>query len=232
MIVSPSFVYYKGFMIGYQIICYNLGMENRTDFIKGLMGKATLVAVTKNRSLRQIESLAKDGVTIFGENKVQELLSKYDPSQKWDWHFVGHLQSNKVAKVVAVCKMIQSVDSLKLLDEVEKHAGKFDKTIDILIQVNTLDEKDKFGCKLNEVDQIVTMALTKPHIRLRGFMVMGPTSQIQNETTKAFDLGNRIFESYKKTHPNIDTLSMGMSSDYEVALQHGSNMLRLGSILF
>lgn len=207
-------------------------MMSRSEFIKQIQCKATLVAVTKNRSIEQVESLFKDGVTIFGENKVQELLSKYEPDQPWEWHFVGHLQTNKVSKVVSICSMVHSVDSMRLLDEIHKQAKKQNKVIDVLIQVNTLNEKGKFGCNIDEVDSLVQTCLASDQIRFRGFMVMGPTNQTESETIQAFCMGKQLFDHYKKNHPTVDTLSMGMSGDYETALKHGSTMLRLGSILF
>lgn len=207
-------------------------MKNRKEFIQSITSKATCVGVTKNRSLEAINELYHDGVKIFGENRVQELISKCTPNQPWEWHFIGHLQKNKVSKVIEHCSMIQSVDSIALLQVINKHLIKLDRTIDVLIQVNTLNEQTKYGCNIDEIPSLISFISQSNRITLRGFMIMGPTSQNIEETKASFEQGYNIFSLYKKTHPTIDTLSMGMSSDYQLALQYGSTMVRLGSILF
>ena len=207
-------------------------MKNRKEFIQSIKLKATCVGVTKNRTLEEIHALYHDGVRIFGENRVQELLSKCMPNQPWEWHFIGHLQKNKVSKVIEHCSMIQSVDSIELLHVINKYLIKLNRTIDVLIQVNTLNEQTKYGCSIHEVSSLISFISQSNRITLRGFMIMGPTSQNEEETKACFELGYNIFSLYKKTHPTIDTLSMGMSSDYQLALQYGSTMVRLGSILF
>jgi pyridoxal phosphate enzyme (YggS family) len=207
-------------------------MKNRKEFIQSLKSKATCVGVTKNRTLEEIHALYHDGVQVFGENRVQELLSKCISSQPWEWHFIGHLQKNKVSKVIEHCSMIQSIDSIELLQVINKHLVKSDRTIDVLIQVNTLNEQTKYGCSIHDIPNLISYISESNRITLRGFMIMGPTNQKEEETKASFEFGYNIFSSYKKTHPTIDTLSMGMSSDYQLALQYGSTMVRLGSILF
>lgn len=207
-------------------------MINREEFIKSIKTKAICVGVTKNRNIDEIEALYKDGVRIFGENRVQELLLKCKPNQPWEWHFIGYLQKNKVSKVIQHCTMIQTVDSIELLEVINKHLVKANLSIDILIQINTLNEPTKHGCKIQDITTLVEYTLKTDNINLRGFMVMGPTNQNIEETRMAFKLGFEIYSQYKKTHPTIDTLSMGMSFDYKLAIECGATMVRLGSILF
>lgn len=207
-------------------------MENRQEFIKRLQEKVTLVAVSKNRSRDEIEQLFREGVSFFGENKVQQLTSKACSSDPWQWHFIGHLQTNKVKEVVAICSLIHSVDSLRLLNEINKQAAKISKVMDILIQINLSDESTKFGCSRDEVDVLVRSALDMTNVRLRGIMVMGPLSEDQSETKKVFKEAQQWFLKIKKAHPFIDICSMGMSGDYILAIENGSTMVRIGTKLF
>lgn len=207
-------------------------MKNRKQFINKLSTQCQVVGVTKNHDLSDIKSLYDDGVTIFGENKVQELESKYHEDQPWEWHFIGHLQRNKVKQVVTMCSMIQSLDSIKLANAIDKASNNLNKKMDVLIQVNVLNESTKFGCTLDELDCLVKHVIQTFSLNLRGFMIMGPTNQLEKETTLAFKKGFELFEFYKNSYDTIDTLSMGMSGDYQIALACGSTMVRLGSILF
>lgn len=207
-------------------------MNNRKTFIAEIQQQVTLIGVSKNHTLDEIQELHNEGVMIFGENRVQELSSKFKPNQPWEWHFIGHLQRNKVSKVIKMVSMIHSVDTIELVDTIEKSAKKYHKVMDVLIQVNVIDEDTKFGCTLSNVDTIVKHMTRCEFINFRGFMVMGPTNQDLNITNYVFKKANSLYIEYKKTHPNVDTLSMGMSSDYLNAINHGSTMLRLGSVLF
>ena len=207
-------------------------MKDIQSLISALPSSIVVVGVSKNRSLDQIESLYKQGITVFGENKAQELQNKADPSQPWQWHFIGHLQTNKVKQVVKHCSMIHSVDSLKLAQIIDKECAKINKIMDVCIQVNVINEATKSGCKIAEVNDLALVITHLNNINLKGIMVMGPTDQDDLKIHQAFKLAQDLFESLKKTHPQVDTLSMGMSQDYQVAIQYGSTMLRLGSILF
>lgn len=207
-------------------------MNKRETLIKNLQNQVQIVGVSKNRSLEEITALYHDGITIFGENRVQELSSKYNPGQPWQWHFIGHLQKNKVKHVVGMVTMIHSVDSIALIELIEKHAKRLNKEIDILIQVNLSEETSKFGCHPDEVTSLVESASQCEFVKFRGFMTMGPTSQNIDETNHVFEKAYQLFETYEKTHPQVDTLSMGMSSDYQLALAHHTTMIRLGTILF
>lgn len=207
-------------------------MENRKEFIKRIQEKVTLVAVSKNRSRDQIKQLYHEGILFFGENKVQQLISKAYSNDLWQWHFIGHLQTNKVKEVVSLCSLIHSVDSVRLLNEINKQAVKIDKVMDVLIQINLSDETTKFGCKREEVETLVEVAINSKNVRLRGIMVMGPLSEDKNETEKVFKETYEWFIKLKKAHPFIDTCSMGMSGDYNIAIENGSTMVRIGTLLF
>lgn len=207
-------------------------MKNRKAFIQQLQEKVIVIAVSKNRSKEQIEQLYNDGVAIFGENKVQQLLSKAQPDDPWQWHFIGHLQTNKVKDVVARCTLIHSVDSLRLLNEIDRQAKKISKVMDILIQINLSDEESKYGCTREEVESLVNVASQCANVQLRGIMVMGPLSEDKVRTEKVFQEGRLWFNRIKNAYPAIDVCSMGMSGDYTLAIENGSTMVRIGTLLF
>lgn len=207
-------------------------MKKRKTLISYLSNKITLVGVTKNRELSEIIQLYEDGVTIFGENRVQELETKYHENQPWEWHFIGHLQRNKVLQVVRMCSMIQTLDSIRLAKAIEKASKSLNKKMDVLIQINVLNENSKFGCSLENLDELVQYTNDSSSLNLKGFMIMGPTNQSKKETTLAFKKGNELFELYKNSITSMNTLSMGMSGDYDIAINQGATMVRLGSILF
>jgi hypothetical protein len=207
-------------------------MKNRKAFIQQLQEKVTVIAVSKNRSREQIEQLYHEGITAFGENKVQQLLSKAQPDDPWQWHFIGHLQTNKVKDVVTLCTLIHSVDSVRLLNEINKQAEKISKVMDILIQINLSDEESKYGCTREEVDNLISIASHCSHVRLRGMMVMGPLSEDKAKSEKVFREARMWFDKIKNAHPAIDVCSMGMSGDYTLAIENGSTMVRIGTLLF
>lgn len=211
---------------------YNTYMKKRTEFIQQLQEKVTVVAVSKNRSRDQIVQLYNEGIRVFGENKVQELVSKVQPDDPWQWHFIGHLQTNKVKDVVSCCSLIHSVDSKRLILEIEKQAARTHKVMDILIQINLSDETSKFGCSRDEVRELLIIAQRCEHICVRGLMVMGPLTDDSSQTASVFSEARRWFDEMKKTHPHIDILSMGMSDDYPIAIDQGSTMVRIGTLLF
>ncbi len=214
------------------VFCYNELMKNRKAFIEQLQKKVTVIAVSKNRSRNEIEQLFLEGITAFGENKVQQLLSKVQPDDPWQWHFIGHLQTNKVKEVVSLCTLIHSVDSLRLLNEINKQATKMSKVMDILIQINLSDEESKYGCTREDVENLVDIAHHSTNIRLRGIMVMGPLSEDKENTKKVFQEASLWFNKIKSAYPSIDICSMGMSGDYALAIENGSTMVRVGTLLF
>lgn len=198
--------------------------------------KDKIVVVTKNHSLDEIKVLYDEGFRIFGENRVQELVSK----QKNDmpgiqWQLIGHLQTNKVKYAVKYCSLIQSVDSLKLLQDINKEAHKQNKLMPVLIQVNIAQEETKFGISIEELGSLLKESSNLDHIIISGLMVIGPHTKDTAEIKKVFTQGKELFDKYQnfqQSNVNFTILSMGMSEDYPFALECGSTMLRLGRIMF
>ena len=196
-------------------------------------GKATLVLASKTVSPEILSALAaaRSGV-IFGENRVQELLAKHFSAEGLTWHFIGRLQTNKVKYIVDKVSMIQSVDSLRLAEEIERRSAKIDKVMDVLIEVNVGGEESKGGVPAEECLTLAAQVRAMPHLRLCGLMSVLP---IADETTlePLYLRLAELFESLKRGDPaNVKYLSAGMSGDYPVALRHGSNMVRIGSAVF
>ncbi|MES2113060.1 MAG: YggS family pyridoxal phosphate-dependent enzyme [Bacteroidota bacterium] len=201
--------------------------------------KVTLVAVSKTKPVEEILEAYNTGQRIFGENMVQELMEKYEQLPKdIQWHLIGHLQSNKVKYIAPFISMIQSVDSLKLLQEIEKHAEKNNRIIDCLLQVYIADEETKYGLGFDEAIELLRseeFAALK-HIRIRGLMGIATNTdnekQIKDEYYELKTFFNGMKQSFFRKDAAFDTVSMGMSSDYKIAIEQGSNMVRLGSTIF
>jgi len=201
--------------------------------------KVTLVAVSKTKPVEEILEAYNTGQRIFGENMVQELMEKYEQLPKdIQWHLIGHLQSNKVKYIAPFISMIQSVDSLKLLQEIEKHAEKNNRIIDCLLQVYIADEETKYGLGFDEAIELLRseeFAALK-HIRIRGLMGIATNTdnekQIKDEYYELKTFFNGMKQSFFRKDTAFDTVSMGMSSDYKIAIEQGSNMVRLGSTIF
>ncbi|HMS97198.1 MAG TPA: YggS family pyridoxal phosphate-dependent enzyme [Saprospiraceae bacterium] len=200
---------------------------------------AVLVAVSKTKPVEDILALYGLGQKIFGENKVQEMLEKQPLLPKdIQWHLIGHLQTNKVKQVLPFVSLIHSVDSEKLLVEIENEAKKQDLQINILLQVKIAEEDTKFGLNANDISIILNKALSGhyPHVNMCGLMGMATLtddeSQVENEFNLLKSLYDNILEKYSMQFPSFKTLSMGMSGDYQLALSRGSNMVRVGSLIF
>ena len=191
-----------------------------------------IVAVSKTFDCASILSVFNQGFRHFGENKVQELLSKKDCHNDIIWHFIGHLQSNKVKDVVKVAQWIDSVDSIKLLDLVNKECIKLNKNMNILIQVKLTDEETKSGVNPSELDQLLQHAQLLSHIKCKGLMIIGPNTDNTSSIKQVFQSANALFKETQKKYPEITELSMGMSHDYKIAYDEGSTMFRIGSLLF
>lgn len=199
----------------------------------------TLVAVSKTKSVEEIQEAYDAGQRIFGENLVQELVEKYEKLPKdIQWHLIGHLQTNKVKYIAPFINMIESVDSLKLLKEINKHALKHDRIIDCLLQVYIASESTKFGLghvELIELLESEEFASLK-NVRIRGLMGIATNTENEKEIKEEFYELKTLFDgikvSYFRNEETFDTLSMGMSSDYKIAIEQGSNLVRLGSVLF
>ncbi len=201
---------------------------------------AELVAVSKTKPVEQIMELYDEGQRVFGENKVQELVEKQATMPKdIKWHLIGHLQTNKVKYIAPFVDLIHAVDSLKLLKEINKQALKNDRIIDILVQIKIAEEETKFG--LDKEDAIALFQSIEQegykHVRIRGLMGMATFTDDKAQIKSEFETMNTLFQEIKSslddsTSSYFTELSMGMSGDYELALQSGSTMVRIGSLLF
>lgn len=190
-----------------------------------------LVAVSKKHSKEEVDEMAKAGVTCFGENRVQEFLEKYDPA--YSWHIIGHLQTNKVKYVVGKADLIESVDSLKLAREIEKQAAKKDLVQDILVEVRiSRQDENKTGLPPEQLPELLKEISGMPHLRLCGLMTIASHTDDQQLIASEFDQMKKWFDEYRKIYPTMTVLSMGMSSDYPLAIEHGSNQIRVGTALF
>lgn len=199
----------------------------------------TLIAVSKTHTPEVILDAYKFGIRDFAENKVQEMMSKYQILPKdIQWHMIGHLQRNKVKYIVPFVHLIQSVDSVRLLAEIQKEAAKVNRIVPVLLQVHIAQEEQKFGFTPMEVLLFIDK-LSKtdyPNIAIKGLMGMGTFTDNQEQLSYEFNLLSTLFKSIKTAYssslPDFSQLSMGMSSDYLLAIKHGSTMVRIGSLLF
>lgn len=189
-----------------------------------------LTAVTKKHTKEEVDQLHALGVQTFGENRVQELLEKYDPA--YDWHLIGHLQTNKVKYIIGKVSLIESVDSEKLLDEIEKQAAKAGLVQDILIEVKVAQDASKTGLDESQLESLLAKAANSPHIRTKGLMTIGTLTQNRDQTRKEFRHLKSLFDKYRQQYPTMDTLSMGMSQDWPIAIEEGATSLRIGTALF
>lgn len=213
-------------------------LRNKINIAAEKSGKSAedikLIAVSKNFPSDQIDFLNKYGQLEFGENKVQELSSKAQTLalNKIEWHLIGHLQSNKVKHAVEFAHMIQSVDSFKLAESIHQHCEVSGKTIDILVQVNTSGEDQKSGCQPEATLELCEKITGLSNINLRGLMTIGKLDGNESEIRANFQLLKKLCETAGKSIKSFDILSMGMTSDYEIAIEEGANMLRIGSAIF
>ena len=195
---------------------------------------AKLVAATKYVDEKEIEKLEELGCLIYGENRVQAFLDKYEKYQgKGIWHFIGTLQSNKVKYIIDKVELIHSINTLKLIKEVEKQASKIKKNIHVLLEVNIADEDSKQGFDKEEIRVAMDLIKECPHIIVDGLMMMAPNIEPE-ETRIYFKKTKELLLELKEQYPMypLKELSMGMSNDYKVALEEGATMVRIGSALF
>lgn len=193
------------------------------------------MAVTKTVAPEFINHAFSLGADLMGENKVQELLGKLEflKTDGVEIHIIGHLQSNKVRKIIDVVDMIESVDSISLAEEINKRAALSGKTMDILIEVNIGDDEAKTGLDRKALDETVNAVLSMENLRLRGLMTVPPVTETPEGARPYFAAMKKVFDEYReKTGSSFDTLSMGMSSDYTVAIEEGATLVRVGSSLF
>lgn len=198
--------------------------------------EVTLIAVSKTKPLSDIEELILYGTKEFGENKVQELVDKYENvSTPVNWHLIGHLQTNKVKYIVDKVSLIHSVDSLKLAKEIQKEAAKKNVIVNILVQVNVANEDTKFGLDTSEVLDLVNEISILPNIRIKGLMTIAPYVENPEDNRPYFkELKQLLLDIKSKNIDNVDMsiLSMGMTNDYEVAIEEGATMVRVGTGIF
>lgn len=201
--------------------------------------KVTLIAVSKTKPVPDILEAYQAGQRLFGENMVQELVEKHDQlPTDIQWHLIGHLQSNKVKYIAPFISMIQSVDSIKLLQEINKHAEKNNRVIDCLLQIYIADEETKFGLGFDEAIELLRSAEYNAlkNIRIRGLMGIATNTDIEKQIKEEYYELKTFFDGVKlsffRKEESFNTLSMGMSSDYKLAIEQGSNMIRVGSTIF
>ncbi len=213
--------------------------ENLKETLASLPANVKLVAVSKFHPAAAVQSAYDAGQRIFGESKVQELTAKAESLPKdIEWHFIGHLQTNKVKQIVPFISMIQSVDSLRLLEEINKWAERSERVIDILLQVHIAAEDTKFGFSPKECIGLLQQypPATWKHVRIRGLMGMATftddTEQIKTEFGELTSLFERLKSMFFSDVDYFNEMSFGMSDDYPIAVQEGSTMVRIGSRIF
>ncbi len=191
---------------------------------------AQLVAVSKTKPVTDILELKSHGQQIFGENYVQELAIKAENISDVSWHFIGHLQSNKVKGILPLVKLIHGVDSIKLLEEIQKMSQRLNLTTSCLLQIYIADERTKFGLSYREADDFLNSEhLSKmTNVQIKGFMGMATFTEDDDKIRSEF----KELKKFMNKFPAFDTLSIGMSSDYQIALEEGSTLIRIGSAIF
>ena len=205
--------------------------SNLKEIKSSLPNEVTLVAVSKTKPNSDIKEAYQSGHRIFGENKVQELIQKAEElPNDIAWHMIGHLQTNKVKFIAPFVSLIHAVDSLKLLNEINKRALQNNRIIDCLLQVHIATESSKFGFGINEVESTLNQAKEFKHIRIIGLMGMATFTDVTQQIVDEFKSLKTVFDSIKNEH--ITILSMGMSGDYKLAIKQGSTMVRVGSAIF
>lgn len=198
------------------------------DFVAHAPHPVKIVAATKTRTAEEINELADYGITAMGENRVQELLSKYDGLRMKEIHFIGALQTNKVKYIADKVCMIQSVDRSELIREIEKRCAALGKVMDVLIEVNIGQEASKSGCAVADLPALAEEVAALPHMRLKGLMSVLPI----DAEDSLYDGMKKLFDETAARYQSVEYLSVGMSGDYEKAVMHGANMIRPGSLLF
>ena len=222
--------------VGYNLERLRLSIDDTCRSAGRRPEDITLVAVTKTFPAEIIELAIAAGVDIIGENRVQEALEKYSRiGTRVEWHLIGHLQSNKAKKAVEIFSLIHSVDSVDLAREVGRRAGQIGKTQEILLEVNTSGEPQKYGFDSQEVIMDLKEIKEIKGIKVLGLMTVGPLTDDAAKVRSSFKMLKKIFDDIKlQAIPNIEMrhLSMGMSGDYRVAIEEGSTMVRVGSAIF
>ncbi len=203
---------------------------------KSIPQDVTLVAATKERTVEEIQEAIAAGIEIVGENYVQEAVRKHrEIGDNVKWHMIGHLQRNKVRDALSVSSLIQSVDSLRLAREIDRQCGRSGKTMPVLMEINIAGEETKYGINPDEAPDMLRQIASFPNLRVEGLMTMEPYLDNPEDSRPYFKRMKRLFDeikSYGIPNAEMRMLSMGMSNSYEVAIEEGSNMVRIGTKLF
>jgi len=208
--------------------------DNLKKLKSELPENVSLVAVSKTKPIQVMMEAYNAGQRIFGENKIQEMESKWQEMPKdVEWHMIGHVQRNKVKYMAPFVKLIHAVDSLKLLKEINKEAKKNERTINCLLQIKIAQEKSKYGMDGNDAIELLDSEAFKnlKNIKIVGLMGMATFTENKKQISEEFANLKTLFDSLKENH-NLSILSMGMSGDYNLAIENGSNMVRIGSAIF
>ncbi len=209
--------------------------ENIKKYQGSLPKNTTLVAVSKTKPVSSLLQAYDAGQRVFGENKIQEMASKWEEMPKdIQWHMIGHVQTNKVKYMAPFVDLIHTVDSLKLLREINKQAAKHDRVINCLLQIKIAEEEHKFGLDHQDASLLLAKDIqaTLPHVSIVGLMGMASFTDNKTQIETEFKKLSTLHKEFIKQHPQLTVLSMGMSSDYTLALDHGSTMVRIGSSIF
>jgi pyridoxal phosphate enzyme (YggS family) len=207
-----------------------------STLLKEIPSGVSLEAAGKTRTPEEISEVVAAGVKIIGENYVQELLAVHDHVEGAPaWHFIGHLQTNKVRKIVGLVDMIETVDSLKLAKEIEKRASALGKVMSVLIEINSGREEQKAGVFPEKAAELIGKIARLPHLSIRGLMTMGPLAGDPEDARPYFQETRKLFERLKKDPipgAEMEVLSMGMTNSYRVAISEGANLVRIGTGIF
>ena len=209
--------------------------ENIKKYQGSLPKNTTLVAVSKTKPVSSLLQAYDAGQRVFGENKIQEMASKWEEMPKdIQWHMIGHVQTNKVKYMAPFVDLIHTVDSLKLLREINKQAAKHDRVINCLLQIKIAEEEHKFGLHHQDASLLLAKDIqaTLPHVSIVGLMGMASFTDNKTQIETEFKKLSTLHQEFIKQHPQLTVLSMGMSSDYTLALDYGSTMVRIGSSIF
>jgi len=210
--------------------------ENVKTLLEELPDGVELVGAAKGRAAREIKEAIDAGLKIVGGNYIQETtVVRESVNEDVEWHFIGHLQRNKVKKAVGIFDMIESLDSLRLAEEIDKRCGEIGKVMPVLVEVNSGREEQKFGVLPEDVEELVGKASTLQNIKIMGLMTMGPRFGNPEDSRPYFQETRKIFERLKQldlSNVEMRYLSMGMTNSYRIALEEGANMVRIGTKIF
>ena len=210
--------------------------ENVCKLLSTLPGNIELVAAAKTRTAEEIEEAIDAGIKIIGENYLQEAVNVFNlVKRKVKWHFIGHLQKNKIKKIVEIFDMIETVDSFEIALEINKRCHQIDKILPVLIEINSGREGQKFGVWPEKAENLIKQISPLPHIKIMGLMTMGPIFGDPEDSRPYFRETRKVFENVARLNiPNVQMkyLSMGMTNSYQIAIQEKANVIRIGTLLF